>query len=146
MDDENGSASKGLPEVQTENLEQTKNQTSIGERMDKRAETIEAAREFLESHWGVTQPQAVTQAISIVMADFHLSQSRDAWTPVETPPSEKGRYLVRDRMNNPKDCVHIAYWSVNGQMWMNPTNEATNKAANENITHWMPIPPYEQEK
>jgi hypothetical protein len=106
--------------------------------MDKRAETIEAAEKFAEEHRRLP--------IHHLMADFHLSQSRDAWTPVETPPSEKGRYLVRDRMNNPKDCVHIAYWSVSGQMWMNPTNGATNKAANENITHYMPIPPYEQEK
>jgi hypothetical protein len=108
--------------------------------MDKRAETISVAREFLESHWGVTQPQAVTQAISIVMADFHLSQSRDAWTPVgERLPTKSGEYLVTRQMNVPViDVVTFYHDDKRRGFW---------GGCIPDVVAWMPLPgPYEQEK
>lgn len=63
------------------------------------------------------------------------------WNHVrDIPPPQKGHYLVVDRMNNPKHNVHIAYWSEERQRWMACTNNASDDAANKNITHWMPIP------
>jgi hypothetical protein len=65
-------------------------------KMDKRAETIEAAREFyagraVEREW----PFKYARDISELMADFHLSQSRDAWTPIhgegDLPNTEMAR-------------------------------------------------------
>jgi hypothetical protein len=71
--------------------------------------------------------------------NFALS---DRWIEIKSwgLPQDAGRYLVRDRMCNPKHCVHIAYWSVDHSKWTALTNSAGDGAANQNITHWMPIP------
>jgi hypothetical protein len=93
--------------------------------MDKRAETIEAAEKFAEEHRRLP--------IHHLMADFHLSQSRDAWTPVERLPEVDPNtdLLWRNRIDG---AVSIHSYSGSSEMVM------------ARYSHWMPIPPYEQEK
>jgi hypothetical protein len=74
------------------------------------------------------------------LADFHLSQSRDAWTPVEKGlPSQSGEYLVTRQMNVPViDVVAFYHDDKRRGFW---------GGCIPDVVAWMPLPaPYEQEK
>jgi hypothetical protein len=107
--------------------------------MDKRAETIEAAKVFLKSI-GYEDGEFFVNAWAEHFANFHLSQSRDAWTPVEKGlPSQSGEYLVTRQMNVPViDVVAFYHDDKRRGFW---------GGCIPDVVAWMPLPtPYEQEK
>jgi hypothetical protein len=121
--------------------------------MDKRAETMEAAREFFRGndyaklreafeHGGEGYSWAANK-VAELMADFHLSQSRDAWTPVERLPEMDGSYVVTvEPMDKSLDLrTETAMWESRHDGWL------INGSTWGKVIAWMPLPaPYEQEK
>jgi hypothetical protein len=84
--------------------------------------------------------QSLTAAYESGYESGHLSQSRDAWTPVEKGlPSQSGEYLVTRQMNVPViDVVAFYHDDKRRGFW---------GGCIPDVVAWMPLPtPYEQEK
>jgi hypothetical protein len=107
--------------------------------MDKRAEMIEAANRFIAQDVEGLRKACLEIPISIdwmagKLADFHLSQSRDAWTPIHSEndlPKLPGRYLWLRRSDEVEDVYTF------------PDSPVVDAWRSEFIA-WMLIPPYEQ--
>jgi hypothetical protein len=113
--------------------------------MDKRAETIEAARQWLRTHSDMftadlLKTQMSQNIIADHMANFHLSQSRDAWTPVTKVGDypQEGGYLVT--LSNGAigfafcDAMFLA---IEGLTW---------QVGGHKVIAYQTVVPYEQEK
>jgi hypothetical protein len=109
--------------------------------MDKRAETISAAKAYIGKDDGLEiylLQSALRNVCAELMADFHLSQSRDAWTPVEEGlPSQSGEYLVTRQMDVLViDVLAFYHDDKRRGFWGGCTPD---------VIAWMPLPaPYEQ--
>jgi hypothetical protein len=116
--------------------------------MDKREETIGAANKFIGRDKNGLLDLCCKRGISIdwiagKLADFHLSQSRDAWTPVERLPEMDGSYVVTvEPMDKSLDLrTETAMWESRHDGWL------INGSTWGKVIAWMPLPaPYEQEK
>jgi hypothetical protein len=82
-------------------------------KMDKRDETISAARAFLKAK-GYKDGDFFIDAWTEVLSEFHLSQSRDAWTPVkDRQPARTAQFEVTDS----NGFVSSAMYSVKYGVW-----------------------------